>query len=340
MSITQSPKTEQSEPWQQALKNLIRCPKQLLQHLDLSLKDIPWQIDPQFPLRVSLSFANKIQKSAPYDPLLRQVLSTKSESLFSDKFVTDPLQEATKNPIPGLLHKFSNRVLLTVTQACPVHCRYCFRRHFPYSENKLNKAHWPQIKRYLQEHKNIHEVVLSGGDPLMLTDAHLANLMGLLEEIPHIQIIRFHTRMPVMIPERISPNLIKILQQSTKKIVLVYHINHANELCEDIKAGVAKLKNIGCTVLNQNVLLKGVNDNITDLTKLCWSLFQADILPYYIHLLDSVAGAQHFDVPLEQALKLEQALMAELPGYCVPKFVKEIPGKPSKILIKQLARKN
>ncbi len=336
MSITQSPKPKQSEPWQQALKNLITSPEDLLQSLNLLESELPWQIDQGFPLRVSQSFVRKMQKSNPNDPLLRQVLSTKEESLLTDNFEQDPLKEAQKNPIPGLLHKFSNRVLLTVTQACPVHCRYCFRRYFPYADNQLNKKHWPQIKQYLIQHSNIHEVILSGGDPLMLTDTHLASLLDMLSDIPHIKVIRFHTRMPVMIPERISAGFLKILQNQPQKLVMVYHINHANEICDEITLGAERLKKIGCTVLNQSVLLKGVNDNLETLTTLCWSLFQSGILPYYIHLLDSVAGAQHFDVSIEQAQQLEQALMAELPGYCVPKFVKEIPGKPSKILLRQL----
>jgi len=336
MSITQSPKPKQSEPWQQALKNLITDPESLLKSLNLTLSELSWQIDKHFPLRVSQSFAQKMQKSNPKDPLLRQVLSTKEESLLTNGFVSDPLKETEKNPIPGLLHKFKNRVLLTVTQACPVHCRYCFRRHFPYADNQLNKKHWPQIKQYLTQHTCIHEVVLSGGDPLMLTDVHLAHLLEMLSSIPHIKMIRFHTRMPVMIPERINTSLLNILKNQPQKLVMVYHINHANEICDGITRGVEQLKNIDCTVLNQSVLLKEVNDSIETLTQLCWSLFQSGILPYYIHLLDSVSGAQHFDVPVEKAKILEQALMAELPGYCVPKFVKEIPGKPSKILLRQL----
>ena len=225
-----------------------------------------------------------------------------------------------------------------MTQACPVHCRYCFRRHFPYAENRLDKSHWPQIKKYLNQQKNIHEVILSGGDPLMLTDLHLASLLDMLAKIQHIKIIRLHTRMPVMIPERISPGLMKVLEHSPQKIVMVYHINHANEICREIKSGVQKLRKIGCNIFNQSVLLKDVNDNLAALNALCWSLFQADILPYYIHLLDPVTGTQHFQVPLAKALQLEQELMTNLPGYCVPKFVKEVPGKPSKILLRQFAK--
>lgn len=331
MSITQSYPTKQPDAWQQAVKQLITCPSTLLEFLELESDQLAWQIDPRFPLRVSRSFAAKMQKANPQDPLLRQVLPIKEESYLTKDYQQDPLQEKAANPIPGVLHKFKSRILLTLTQSCPVHCRYCFRRYFPYEANRISSKTWPAIKAYLQADPSIQEVVLSGGDPLMLQDEAIAEFLAYLEDVQHIKIIRFHTRFPIIIPERITTDFVQMLSQSRFKKIMIYHVNHAQELCSTIKAGVSLLQQAEIPVLNQSVLLKGVNDTAQTLIDLSWKLFEHGILPYYVHALDAVQGTGHFAVDNAQAKILEQSLRHHLPGYLVPKFVKEVPGEPAKV---------
>ncbi|MGE4349452.1 MAG: EF-P beta-lysylation protein EpmB [Candidatus Berkiella sp.] len=331
MSITQSYLTEQPNTWQQSVKQLITCPTALLQFLELQPSQLAWQIDKHFPLRVSISFAAKMQKANPHDPLLRQVLSSQEESLPTHNYTKDPLQEKAVNPIPGVLHKFKSRVLLTLTQSCPIHCRYCFRRYFPYEANRISTKTWPAIKAYLQADPSIQEIVLSGGDPLMLPDERIGEFLAYLEDVQHIKIIRFHTRFPIIIPERITPDFVNMLNQSRFKKIMIYHVNHAQELCATIKAGVSLLQQAQIPILNQSVLLKDVNDKAQTLIDLSWQLFEHGILPYYIHLLDAVEGTGHFAVDKREAFVLEQSLRHHLPGYLVPKFVKEVPGEPAKV---------
>lgn len=333
MSITQTCFTKHPNAWQIALKSLITTPEELLSLLELTSDQVDWAQNQDFSLRVSQSFVRRMKKKDPYDPLLRQILPSKKESQLTVGYDRDPLKERERNPIPGLLHKFHGRVLLTPTQSCAIHCRYCFRRYFPYQENRLSLQHWSAIIEYIQSDLSIHEVIFSGGDPLMLSDKKLAEYLADLEAIPHLRVIRFHTRFPVLIPERITETLASLLARSRLTTIMVYHINHPQELCEDIKTGVRLLQAHGISVLNQSVLLKDINDSAATLIELSWRLIQTGILPYYVHMLDKVQGAHHFAVCLETAKTLERAIRAELPGYLVPRFVQEIPGATSKIAI-------
>lgn len=327
---------QQQLSWQRALRDMITDPLELLSLLALSPNQISWQWDKNFPLRVTRSFVARMQKGDPHDPLLKQVLSLKLESQSSEGYTDDPLKESLCNPVPGLLHKFKSRVLLTFTSSCAIHCRYCFRRDFPYEENNPGRKGWGEALAYIANHPEIFEVILSGGDPLMAQDEALSSFFAQLEEIPHIQLLRIHTRLPVVIPARISREFLKMIRQTRFNIVMVYHINHPNEIIPAIKQGVMQLKQQHITVLNQSVLLKGVNDSAKCLKALSLKLFDAGILPYYVNMLDPIQGASHFSLPLADAQQLQQELRACLPGYLVPKFVQEIPHQPNKIPVDRL----
>lgn len=328
--ITQPLTTEQPALWQTALKNLITSPEKLLARLNIAPELVPYAWDKQFPLRVTESYVARMKAGDPNDPLLRQVLSTKEESQLSSFSVPDPLEEKRFNPLPGLLHKFDNRVLLTFTSSCAIHCRYCFRRQFPYRENNPGKQGWPAILDYINQRKNIIEVILSGGDPLMASDDYLDEFLGLLSAIPHVKLLRFHTRLPVVLPERITATFISKMTQHRFTTSMIYHINHPNEITLEIAKGVQQLRAAGITVLNQAVLLKDVNDSEEVLHTLSLALYQAGILPYYMNLLDAVSGSDHFFVPRDTAKTLQNGLRKTLPGYLVPKFVQEIPHRPHK----------
>lgn len=322
---------QQQLSWQNALSDMITDPLQLLSLLKLSPEEVAWQYDPHFPLRVTRSFVDRMNKGDPNDPLLKQVLTQPIESQKTKNYSFDPLQEAAVNPLPGLLHKFDSRVLLTFASNCAIHCRYCFRRHFPYEKNNPGRKGWGQTFEYIARHSNIVEVILSGGDPLLAQDKVLAQFLQQLNEISHVKIVRIHTRLPVVVPQRICSELLQIFKETRFKIVMVYHINHANEINSSIAEGVAQLKQQQITVLNQAVLLKGINDTSECLKSLSLKLFDAGILPYYVNLLDKVHGAGHFDVSLKTAKFLQQALREQLPGYLVPRFVQEVPQKRNKI---------
>lgn len=332
--ITQPLVLQQQPHWQQALRQLITDPHVLLSQLGLCEQDIPWQWDKQFPLRVSQSFVDRMQKGDPHDPLLRQVLCSPEESSSSNLYSADPLKESLYNPVSGLLHKYPSRVLITLTSSCAIHCRYCFRRHFPYKQNNPGR-NWDEIFAYLEAHPDIIEVILSGGDPLMATDETLALFLEGLSKIRHIELLRFHTRLPVVIPERITASLRQSLQ-TRFHTTMVYHTNHPAEITPEIRDGVTALKKQGIQLLNQTVLLKGVNDNQECLQKLSLALFKAGIMPYYLHLLDKVKGSEHFAVPLQDAQNLQEALRNNLPGYLVPKFVKELPHARCKVPLETL----
>lgn len=325
----------QPKAWQVALKNLIRDPQILLAQLNLDESFLPHaqRASQLFPLRVSESFVSRMRKSDPHDPLLRQVLPLAEEFDDVAGFSDDPLGERDKNPVPGLLHKFKGRVLLTVTSACPVHCRYCFRRAFPYGENNPGRAQWQQAFDYIAADNTIHEVILSGGDPLTLDDDYLNFFMQHLNTILHVKIVRIHTRMPIMIPERVTDELIQTLTSTRLKPVMVVHCNHAQEIDLSVGSALQKLAK-HMTVLNQGVLLRGVNDNADTLRLLSEKLFAYDVLPYYLHQLDPVTGAAHFFIPDETAINLHEQIAAQLPGYLVPRLVREVAGFPAKQLLK------
>ncbi len=321
--------------WQKLLQNAITCPTELLEllHLPASLTEGAAPALAQFKLRVPRGFVAKMRKEDPHDPLLLQVLPLAKELNNPPGFITDPLQESKANPIPGLLHKYQSRVLLTVTSACAINCRYCFRRHFPYQDNNPGIKGWQQACEYIEKDPNINEVILSGGDPLLVNDDYLASLVARIEIIPHIKTLRIHSRMPIVLPERITNDLVSCLQQTRLNTVMVTHSNHPQECDVTLEAALMKLRQANVTLLNQSVLLKGINDSASVLAELSHTLFDMGVMPYYLHLLDKVAGSAHFDVPETTAQSILQTLQQQLPGYLVPKLVKEVAGEKSKVLV-------
>ncbi|BGI50830.1 MAG: EF-P beta-lysylation protein EpmB [Arsenophonus endosymbiont of Ceratovacuna japonica] len=285
-----------------------------------------------FPLRVPYPFIAKMQIGNANDPLLRQVITKKSEFNIIPLFSNNPLNEQN-NKIPGLLHKYKDRVLLLVKSHCAINCRYCFRRHFPYKKNQGNKYNWQIALNYIQQHTELKEVIFSGGDPLMAKDHELDWLISKLELIYHIKRLRIHSRLPVVIPARITKTLCQRFNVSRLHIIMVTHINHANEIDDNFVNSIEQLKKVNVILLNQSVLLRGVNDNSDCLTKLSNKLFDSGILPYYLHLLDKVQGASHFMVTDKKAKIIMKELLTRLSGYLVPRLVREVSGKLNKIPI-------
>lgn len=334
-SISNSiPVTEETD-WQQLLSHTIDDPKELLDLLDLPLSFLNGakQGNDLFSLKVPKPFLQRIEKGNPNDPLLRQVLPLDAESSDIPGYVTDPLAEMAANHSDGLIHKYHGRVLLILSGACAVNCRYCFRRHFPYQDNRLGSEQWQQVLEYLNADSSITEVIFSGGDPLATSDKRLCRMIADLEEIPHLKRLRVHTRLPIVIPQRVTSELTTLFAKSRFDIAMVLHANHANELDQQVEQASADLRAVGVTVLNQAVLLKGVNDSLTALTELSEKLFHFGILPYYLFTLDPVKGAAHFDIPDDKAVELHKKMQATLPGYLVPKLAREIPGERSKTLL-------
>lgn len=318
--------------WQEQMQRMIRDPATLLERLGLCAAEQPDIAAAlgQFPLRVTEAFLAKIEPGNWHDPLLLQILPQAAEQLERPGYSDDPLAEKIANPIPGLIHKYNGRVLLITTGACAVHCRYCFRRNFPYQDNNPSRADWQRALDYIAERPDIHEVILSGGDPLAANDAYLQQLISRIADIPHIDTLRLHTRQPLVLPHRITPEFLAILTESRLRAVMVIHCNHANEIDTYSEQALSKLKQAGVTLLNQSVLLRGINDDVGTLATLSRQLFAAGVLPYYLHLLDHVRGASHFEVAESDAKTLAAELLTELPGYLVPRLVREIPGQGSK----------
>jgi EF-P beta-lysylation protein EpmB len=321
--------------WQDSLKRAITDPKTLLNRLSLpdELLEDAQAANGLFPLRVPLEFVNRMEPGNPDDPLLKQVLPIQDEFTEIPGFTKDPLHELEARPTAGVVHKYKDRALLILSGACAVNCRYCFRRHFPYADNQLSGEHWQRALAYLKEHSELREVIFSGGDPLVTSDNRFSKMVSDLEAIPHLERLRIHTRLPVVIPSRVTEQLNDTLYRSRFDCVVVLHINHANEIDGSLSDAVAKLKQSGSTILNQAVLLKGVNDNAREQVRLSRALFRAGILPYYLFLFDPVAGASHFDIPVEQGKTIFAQMQKELPGYLVPRLAKEISGKTSKTLL-------
>ncbi len=286
--------------------------------------------DALFNMRIPLPFLRQINPEDNDDPLLKQVLPVLEETTGVDGYSEDPLNEQACQPTPGVLHKYQGRVLLLLTGACAIHCRYCFRRHFDYAEANPLHTHWPETLNYLEASADIEEVIFSGGDPLTLSDAILSSLIRGIEAIPHIHRLRIHTRIPVVLPERITDKFLKLLQQSRLQVCIVIHVNHANELSKPSEQALSQLHESAHSLLNQSVLLKGINDEPDILANLSKRLFANRVLPYYLHLLDPVAGAAHFYVDETRAKTILEELRNCLPGYLVPKLVREIDGLPSK----------
>ncbi|WP_372886453.1 EF-P beta-lysylation protein EpmB, partial [Psychrobacter sp.] len=286
-----------------------------------------------FELRVPRGFVAKMSIGDSNDPLLRQVLPDQREQIKVTGYVADPLSENTQNPVKGMLHKYQSRVLLTVTGACAIHCRYCFRQHFDYSANMPTADAKENIINYISAHPEINEVILSGGDPLNVTNRRLFAWLDTLESLPQLTTIRLHTRLPLVIAARLDNALLTRLSQSRCHIVMVIHCNHANEIDALTAEHLQRARAAGITLLNQAVLLKGINDSVAVQMQLSQRLFSCGVLPYYLHVLDKVAGAAHFDNDERFAIELYWSLLAALPGYLVPKLVRELPNKPFKVPI-------
>ena len=320
-----------SGSWQQQMKWAIREPQALRRAVGLaeSPENQPKAVS-QFPVFAPLPFVSRIKAGDIDDPLLKQILPVAAEDDQLPGFQNDPLQEAEATLTPGLLKKYQNRVLLITTGACAIHCRYCFRREFPYSESPASPQQWGPAIEKIQADPDVDEVILSGGDPLTIVDESLIALIDQLESIPHVKRLRFHTRLPIMIPQRVTSRLTERLQCFDGQVLMVIHCNHANEIDSSVVAAIADLKTAGVTMLNQSVLLKGINDNADALVELSNRLLEVGVLPYYLHQLDRVNGAGHFEVSRERGVQLIAQIRKRLSGYGVPRYVKEEPGEPNK----------
>lgn len=317
--------------WLKQLANGISDPAKLLEQLEID--PTPWkngfEARKLFAQRVPQSFVDRMEKGNPYDPLLRQVLPLSEEFEVHQGYSNDPLEEQN-NAIPGLLHKYRNRALMIVKGGCAINCRYCFRRHFPYDENKGSKSVWQTSLDYIQQHPEIDEIILSGGDPLMAKDDELSWLVARIADIQHVKRLRIHSRLPVVIPARITEQLTDLLGQTRLQVILVTHINHAQEIDQTLANALDKLKQVGVTLLNQGVMLKDVNDSVSSQIALSNALFEAGVLPYYMHVLDKVQGAAHFFISDQQAKEIMAGVLEQTSGYLVPKLTREIGGRASK----------
>lgn len=322
------------EDWQAQLRNTIGSSSELLEFLGLSTdgSSVSSAASAGFPLKVPYSFVRRMRRGDINDPLLRQVLVTAQELETPAGYGADPVGEhGTTNPLPGVIQKYHGRALLIVSGGCAINCRYCFRRHFPYAENLNARREWGETLQYIAEDSNITEVILSGGDPLVATDAHLKELVEQIADIEHVKRLRIHTRLPVVIPQRVTNRLLDAITHQALQTIVVIHCNHAQEIDDEMSVALERLKARNITLLNQAVLLAGVNDSVEAQVALNEALFAAGTLPYYLHVLDKVQGAAHFDVPESTARQMHAEVVARLPGYMVPKLVREVAGASAKI---------
>ena len=317
-----------SAGWKNALAEAIRDPAELLGLLELpdSLLHHAHLAAKTFPLRVPRSFVARMEKGNAADPLLRQVLPLEEELTPVAGYQTDPVGDLAAQAGAGLLHKYHGRVLLTTTGACAIHCRYCFRRHFPYAEQRPARDNWQGVVDYLQAHPEVDELILSGGDPLVLDNEALSDLFERLHDYPQLKRLRIHSRLPIVLPQRVDNGLLQLLAHQPWPVILVIHCNHPHEIDEEVSHILKALHQAGITLLNQSVLLAGVNNDIETLVKISYRLFQCHVLPYYLHLLDRVEGAAHFDLPENEAINLYEQLRGRLPGYLLPRLVREQVG--------------
>lgn len=330
---TQSRQRTAGKGWQKEMAAAITRPETLLQALGLDAGMLPVSARAAraFSFRVPWSYVNRMRHGDPNDPLLRQVLPVEDEEVERPGYIADPLDELHAVRAPGLLQKYHGRALLIATSACAVHCRYCFRREFPYSAQTGEGPRWREALEQIASDSSIEEVILSGGDPLALSDERLASLTDALARIPHVRRFRVHTRQPIVLPSRVDSGLLDWLARLKWPVVFVVHVNHANEIDEDVREACRLLRAQGVTLLNQSVLLRGVNDDVNTLAELSLSLFDAGVLPYYLHVLDHVRGTGHFEVTDTQAVEIAAGLAARLPGYLVPRLVREVAGAASKV---------
>jgi L-lysine 2,3-aminomutase len=321
-----------AEPdWRRAFREAIDDPRELLALLGLeALTDRLAAGSAGFPLRVPRGFVARMKHGEPDDPLLRQVLPLDDEMQRVPGFGIDAVGDLASRGARGLLHKYHGRALLVATGSCAIHCRYCFRRHYPYAEDSAASAGWREAIGYIAADPQVTEVILSGGDPLSLSTAKLAEFGDALCRIGHVRRLRIHTRLPVVLPERIDGAFLAWLSALPLQKVVVLHVNHANELDADVGTALHRLRDAGATLLNQAVLLRGVNDAADALVELSERLFDLGVLPYYLHQLDRVAGAAHFEVDDSTATRLVDTVRSRLPGYLVPRLVREIRGEPGK----------
>ena len=328
--IARSLQVEETRHWRAQLRDAYRSPAQLLSDLGIDAHTVELAPHSEFPFHVTRAFAARMRPGDAADPLLRQVLPLAAEALDSVGYSADPLHETSHFADGGLIRKYCGRALLIVTGACAIHCRYCFRREFPYGQ-RVGSSALNVALASLAADASISEVILSGGDPLILDDAALAALLTRLAALPHLTRLRIHSRLPVVLPARITPRLLALLGSTRLHAVLVIHSNHAREVDDEVRAALGALRRAGVTLLNQAVLLKGVNDDAATLAELSETLFEAGVLPYYVHVLDRVHGTAHFDAGDARAAALERELRARLPGYLVPRFVREVPGAENKL---------
>ncbi|WP_144393953.1 EF-P beta-lysylation protein EpmB [Pleionea sediminis] len=326
-----SPPVCHKQDWKKQLATAITDPGALLELLKINKEQMgKGNAQSLFSLKVPYAYITRMKQGDPNDPLFLQVWPHDAEFVTSPDFIADPLEEKSSNPIPGLLHKYKSRVLTITTASCAINCRYCFRRHFDYQNQSYNDTAWNSWADYIKQHPEIDEVILSGGEPLLLPDDKLARLLQQLELLPQLKRLRIHSRLPLVIPDRITEEFTALAKSSRLQWVLVWHINHPAEIDDAVQDAAKLCHDAGIVQFNQSVLLKKVNDSIEVMQKLSERLFTNRIQPYYLHLLDRVAGVQHFEVTENKALKLYNQMLVELPGYLVPKLVREEPAKSSK----------
>jgi EF-P beta-lysylation protein EpmB len=331
--ITSSKDRAESADWHRSLANAVRDPDQLVDLLKLpdSYRNQARKSAELFPLMVPHSFLDRMEPGNPEDPLLLQVLPLDAEQKDISGFVPDALHEHSARTSPGMLQKYAGRALLIATGTCAVHCRYCFRKNYPYSQEPRRLEDWNPALQAIAEDDSLREVILSGGDPLMLTDARLAALCAALETIPHLKRLRIHTRLPIVLPDRVTESLIEMLTSSRLTPIMVVHANHPREIVGECARALRTLVRSGMTVLNQAVLLRRINDSAEVLAELCERLVDLGVMPYYLHQLDRVSGTAHFEVPESEGCEIIEQLRRRLPGYAVPQYVREVPGMLFKI---------
>ena len=332
--IPQAEGIRPTDSWQSQLRNTVTSGEQLLAMLALKTAQVGFSPGAcaDFALKVPLAFVRRMETGNPEDPLLLQVLANQLELQQTPGYRRDPVGETGETiPQRGIIHKYKGRALLMVSGNCAINCRYCFRRHFPYSDNQNSRQQWREALQYIRDDHSIAEVILSGGDPLVLNDRQLNELITEIATIPHVTRLRIHSRLPIVIPARITPDLLEAISNPRLKTVMVVHCNHANEIDLAVSGAMAAMHQRDFTLLNQTVLLAGVNDSATALVELSEKLFAAGVLPYYLHLLDKVQGAAHFDIAEHLARTLLGQISSQLPGYLVPKLVREVAGAASKI---------
>jgi len=321
----------QGQSWQEILANSVTTVRELADLLGFEEETLDLDTNPSFPLLVPHPYLARIEKHNSQDPLLLQILPTKRESVEQSGFLLDPLQEGSTIIESGLLSKYHGRALVLVSGSCAINCRFCFRRHFPYAEHRPDKDDWQSIFEFIKRDVSINEIILSGGDPLVINDQRLAWISENLAAIPHLARLRIHTRLPIAIPQRVCASLLNWLAQPSLQIIMVIHCNHPQELDDSVGRSMLQLRRAGVILLNQSVLLKDINDDANVIVALSEKLFESGIHPYYLHMLDRVQGTGHFEVADKSAMEIYQQVRSRLPGYLVPRLVREVPGADAKV---------